>query len=86
MPTLVPLVADGGITYRLRIGDSTVAIPEYLAADLLLGRRAYARIELRGVDTHASFFSTGSLGSPLPSDSSSIFASRMSAYSPSMIF
>ena len=38
-PSLVPCVEARELKYFLRIGESTLAVPEYLIADLVLGRR-----------------------------------------------
>lgn len=38
-PSLVPCVESRQLKYFIRIGDSTLEVPEYLIADLVLGRR-----------------------------------------------
>jgi hypothetical protein len=50
-PSLVPCVESREIKYFFRIGDSTLRVPEYLIADLVLGRRQHPFIDLhvRGV-------------------------------------
>ena len=45
-PSLVPCIERGRLVYYLRIGDSTKAAPEYLLADLVLGRRNRPRLLL----------------------------------------
>jgi hypothetical protein len=48
-PQLVPFVEAGELRYTLRIGDSTLDVPPYLIADLMLGRRSHPVLELRDV-------------------------------------
>lgn len=43
---LVPVVIDGLPAYFLRYGDGTCRAPDYLVADLVLGRRSQATLEL----------------------------------------
>ena len=43
---LIPYVDRGGLSYTLRVGDNTVDVPDYLAADLLLGRRERAQLKV----------------------------------------
>jgi hypothetical protein len=45
-PTLVPCVESKELKYFFRIGDSTVPVPEYLIADLVLGRRQHPLLDL----------------------------------------
>jgi hypothetical protein len=46
-PSLVPCVESRDIKYFFRIGASTLQVPEYLVADLVLGRRQRPFIDLR---------------------------------------
>ena len=43
---LVRVVVGGTIAYYLRVGDSTARVPDYLMADLVLGRRTRAVLSL----------------------------------------
>lgn len=45
-PSLVPCIKDGKLNYFFRIGDSTLQVPEYLIADLVLGRRQHPLLNL----------------------------------------
>jgi hypothetical protein len=45
-PTLVPCVDAKELKYFFRIGDSTIQAPEYLIADLVLGRRQHSLLDL----------------------------------------
>ncbi len=68
-PTLVPCSESGRFRYYLRLGDSTHAVPEYLAADLLLGKRARAVLSLT-LDKVEASQRQGSLQlGPIPVDS-----------------
>jgi Putative DNA-binding domain len=46
-PSLVPCIESRDIKYFFRIGASTLQAPEYLVADLVLGRRQHPFIDLR---------------------------------------
>ncbi len=46
-PALIPTTKQGRLVYPIRIGDSTVDAPEYMAADLILGRRNRPVLRLR---------------------------------------
>lgn len=46
-PQLIPVIDSRKIRYHLRIGTSTVHVPEYLISDLVLGRRKQPVFELR---------------------------------------
>lgn len=46
---LVPCTESGKIVYYLRIHDKTVAAPDYLLSDLVLGRRQHPLLQLREV-------------------------------------
>ena len=48
-PQLIPRVEDGRVLYAIRIGDSTVDAPDFLIADLLLGRRNHPILGVRDV-------------------------------------
>jgi hypothetical protein len=48
----VPCIVDGKEVFFLRIGDSTVAAPEYLVTDLVLGRRHRPELQIRSVAIH----------------------------------
>jgi hypothetical protein len=52
-PSLVPCVESRELKYFFRIDDSTLRIPEYLIADLVLGRRQHPLLELRYHDCTA---------------------------------
>jgi len=43
---LVPISESGGIVYYFRLGDQTLKAPDYLLADLLLGRRQQPVFEI----------------------------------------
>lgn len=43
---LVPVTIDGATAYFLRVGDGSSRVPDYLVADLVLGRRSRAVLEL----------------------------------------
>jgi Putative DNA-binding domain len=45
-PVLVPCVESRGLKYFMRIGQSTIEIPAYLLADLVLGRRQHPSFRL----------------------------------------
>jgi hypothetical protein len=45
-PSLVPCVEAGELKYFFRIGDSTLRVPEWLIADLVLGRRQHPLLHL----------------------------------------
>jgi hypothetical protein len=45
-PSLVPCIEQGAQKYFFRIGESTLAIPDYLIADLVLGRRQHPRLDV----------------------------------------
>jgi hypothetical protein len=45
-PSLVPCVESRALKYFFRIGDSTLEIPEYLIADLVLGRRQHPLLDV----------------------------------------
>jgi len=45
-PSLVPCVESREQRHFLRIDDSTLAIPDYLHADLVLGRRQHPRLDV----------------------------------------
>jgi hypothetical protein len=45
-PRLVPHIAQGRLVYSLRMGDQTLLIPEYLLADLTLGRRQHPNLHV----------------------------------------
>jgi hypothetical protein len=49
-PSLVPCVESGALKYFFRIGESTLAIPDYLIADLVLGRRQHPRLDVHSHD------------------------------------
>jgi hypothetical protein len=53
-PVLVPCTdgADGGLVYHLRMDDQTLVADQYLVADLILGRREHAYLEIDGVEAH----------------------------------
>jgi hypothetical protein len=55
-PSLVPCFdrGDRRPLYHLRLGDQTLAADEYLVADLILGRRQHAYLEIAGVQTSRS--------------------------------
>ena len=44
-PSLVPCVESRALKYFFRIGDSTLEIPQYLIADLVLGRRQHPLLD-----------------------------------------
>lgn len=46
-PQLIPVIESRKIRYHLRIGTSTVQVPEYLISDLVLGRRKHAVLDLK---------------------------------------
>jgi hypothetical protein len=46
---LVPITEDGGIVYYFRLHDQTLRAPDYLLADLLLGRRQQPMFEIEEV-------------------------------------
>lgn len=62
-PTLVPCIERGRLVYYLRIGDSTTAVPEYLLADLVLGRRNRPRLLLLEASATVSSKRGSNLGS-----------------------
>lgn len=45
-PSLVPCVQSRQLKYFFRIGDSTLEIPDYLIADLVLGRRQHSMLDV----------------------------------------
>jgi hypothetical protein len=45
-PSLVACVESRALKYFFRIGDSTIEIPEYLIADLVLGRRQHPLLDV----------------------------------------
>ena len=45
-PSLIPCVESREMKYFLRIGDSTLQVPEYLIADLVLGRRQHPLLDV----------------------------------------
>jgi len=45
-PSLVPCVESGALKHFFRIGDSTLASPDYLIADLVLGRRQHPLLDV----------------------------------------
>jgi Schlafen, AlbA_2 len=58
-PQLVPYVEAGEIRYSLRIDDSTVPVPPYLIADLVLGRRNHPVLVAREIKVKGSLLSGG---------------------------
>jgi hypothetical protein len=48
-PQLIPYVEAGDVKYALRIGESTVDVPSYLLADLILGRRNHPILQADGI-------------------------------------
>lgn len=47
---MVPVVGNRGLTYYLRIGDSTVAAPDYLLGDLFIGHRNYPNFVVKDLE------------------------------------
>lgn len=45
---MVPVIEEGRPAYHFRLGDQMLRAPDYLLADLLLGRRARPILEVRG--------------------------------------
>jgi hypothetical protein len=53
-PSLVPCVESRSLKYFFRIGDFTIPIPDFLIADLVLGRRQRPLLELHSPQFHES--------------------------------
>jgi len=53
-PSLVPCIEARELKYFLRLGDSTLSVPEYLIADLVLGRRQHPLLDVHSPSIDAS--------------------------------
>jgi hypothetical protein len=63
-PSLVPCVEARELKYFLRMGDSTLQIPEYLIADLVLGRRQRPILELHSARLDDAYYEMSTADEP----------------------
>lgn len=61
-PNLVPVIVEGKPTYYMRFHDETRPVPDYLIADLLLGRRNQPSLEI----TSATLVKLRNVDTPIP--------------------